>query len=180
MSNKDWQPISMGKLIVFLVGASFFFFLVLKSEPGFVFVIDHANLLFHEAGHPIFGLLGGTLALYGGTLGQLTFPMVLVVSFWWKREPLSCAAASLWFFENWLNIARYMADARVLELPLVGSGDHDWEDIFQRWGVLEQDVRIASFVRAIGWIGMAAACGWVLWRWYRDRPKIHDTALATE
>lgn len=175
MSNKDWQPVSTGKLIVFLVGAAFFFFLVLKSEPGFVFIVDHANLLFHEAGHPIFGLFGGTLGLYGGTLGQLTFPMVLAVSFGWKREPLSFAAAGLWFFENWLNIARYMADARALELPLVGSGDHDWEDIFQRWGVLEQDVRIASFVRAIGWIGMVAACGWVLWRWHCDRPQINGT-----
>ncbi len=180
MNNKDWQPVSTRRLSVFLIGAAFFFFLVLMSEPGFVFVIDQANLLFHEAGHPLFGLLGGTLGLYGGTLGQLTFPIVLAVSFWQKREPLSFAAAGLWFFENGLNIARYMADARALELPLVGGGDHDWADIFQRWGVLEQDQRMASFVRAIGWIGMVAACGWVLWRWHRDRPQMNGAEPGTE
>ena len=63
----------------------------------------------------------------------------------------------MWFFENWLNIARYMADARAQELPLVGGGDHDWANIFGRWGLLAHDTQIAAVVRAIGWGGMTAA-----------------------
>jgi hypothetical protein len=77
----------------------------------------------------------------------------------------------LWFFENWLNIARYMADARAQALPLVGSGDHDWNTIFGGWHVLAYDTQIASVVKIVGWTGMAAVCFWVVWRWYRDRDR---------
>src|SRR5580698_1699905 len=80
----------------------------------------------------------------------------------------------IWFFENWLNIARYMADARVQILPLVGGGEHDWTNIFGRWGVLAHDTQIASVVRTIGWTGMGIACLWVLWRWWQQlkAPKL--------
>jgi hypothetical protein len=92
--------------------------------------------------------------------------VVLAVSFWRKREAISFAVSVIWFFENWLNIARYMADARVQELPLVGGGDHDWARIFGRWNVLNHDTQIAAVVRTIGWLGMGAACIWVIWRWW--------------
>lgn len=130
--------------------------------------LDLANLLFHEAGHPIYGMLSERLAVYGGTMGQLTFPVILAVSFWRKRKAVSFAAVVIWLFENFLNIARYMADARALALPLVGGGEHDWNDIFYRWKVLSYDVEIAAVTRAIGWIGIAAGAGFVLWRAYVD------------
>src|SRR5580692_1995562 len=90
-------------------------------------------------------------------------------SCWRKREAVSFAASVIWFFENWLNIARYMADARAQVLPLVGGGDHDWATIFGRWRVLGYDTRIAGVVNAAGWAGMFAACLWVIWRWWRSR-----------
>ena len=101
-------------------------------------------------------------------LGQLTFPVVLAVSFWRKGQALSCAASVICFFENWLNIARYMADARALELPLVGGGDHDWNTIFTRWNILQYDTQIAGAVKVIAWIGMALAVLWVGWCGWRD------------
>jgi hypothetical protein len=166
---QPWKQVTNRRLAGFGIGMVLFLLLVLKSEPGFVFLVDHANLLFHEAGHPIVGLISNRLETYGGTLGQLTFPVVLAVSFWRKGETLSFAGSVVWFFENWLNIARYMADARAQELPLVGGGDHDWHTIFGRWGMLAHDTQIAAVVRSIGWAGMAAACVWVLWRWWRGR-----------
>jgi hypothetical protein len=75
----------------------------------------------------------------------------------------------VWLCENLWNIARYMADARAQELPLVGGGEHDWTEIFSRWGALNQDTAIAGVVRLIGWIGLLWAWGWLMWRWYRDR-----------
>ena len=96
--------------------------------------------MFHEAGHPLFGLLlGERIAVYGGTLGQLAFPIVATVSFWWRREALPFALCAAWLFENFWNIARYMADARDQLLPLVGGGEHDWTEIFSRWQVLQRD-----------------------------------------
>src|SRR5262249_24637645 len=147
MERREWEVVTGTKLLGFVVGVALFLALLLYSESGFILIIDHANLLFHEAGHPFVGLFSRPLEPYGGTLGHLVFPALVMVSFWPKRQPLSLAGASIWFFENWLNIARYMADARKLELPLVGGGDHDWNTIFTRWDVLQYDDRIAYGVK---------------------------------
>ncbi|HNR70027.1 MAG TPA: hypothetical protein PLV05_07355 [Verrucomicrobiota bacterium] len=171
MEKREWEPITGAKLAGFGFGFGLFLLLVLRSEPGFVFLLDHANLLFHEAGHPLVGLFSSRLEPYGGTLGQLVFPCALAVSFWRRGHPLAVAGAAIWFFENWLNIARYMADARRLELPLVGGGEHDWNTIFSRWQVLQYDTHIAAVVRLAGWIGIAAVCAWVAWRAWQDRQR---------
>jgi hypothetical protein len=81
------------------------------------------------------------------------------------------AAAGIWFFENWFNIARYMADARSLQLPLVGGGDHDWNTILNRWNLLQFDTRIAAALKVAGWLGITAVCGWVVWRAWQDRHR---------
>jgi hypothetical protein len=65
-----WNEIPIQKLIGFLIGIALFAVLVLKSEPGFVLFLDHANLVFHEAGHPAVGLFSQRLETYGGTMGR--------------------------------------------------------------------------------------------------------------
>lgn len=170
LNDSRWDGVSTQKLMGFLAGIGVFALVVLKSEPGFVFCLDHANLLFHEAGHPLIGLFSQRLETYGGTLGQLTFPVALAVSFWRQRSAISLAVSVIWFFENWLNIGRYMADARAQALPLVGGGDHDWARIFGRWHVLGHDTQIAAVVQTTGWLGMGAACAWVIWLWWAGRP----------
>ncbi|HOC56225.1 MAG TPA: hypothetical protein PKI20_11450 [Verrucomicrobiota bacterium] len=172
MTQQHWESVTKGKLFGFAVGFGLFLLLVLRSEPGFVLLLDHANLLFHEAGHPLLGVFSSRLETYGGTIGQLVFPCVLAVSFWRKGQTLGFAAACIWFFENWFNIARYMADARRLELPLVGGGNHDWNTIFSRWDLLQYDTRIAAAVTVTGWIGIAATCAWVAWRAWQDRRRL--------
>ncbi len=171
MDECRWQKITGGKLAGFGLGLAAFLALLFASERGFILGLDHANLLFHEAGHPIIGLISERLETYGGTIGQLTFPVAFAVLFWRKGQALSFAAMVLWFFQNFLNISRYMADARALELPLVGGGDHDWNTIFTRWDVLQYDLDIARWVNGLGWAGMAAAVFWVGWRWWMDRKR---------
>jgi len=171
MPTEPWERITGAKLTGFAVGLALFFAVLFASEPGFVFVLDYANLLFHEAGHPVVGLFSTRLEPYGGTLGQLTFPVLLAISFWRQRQPVPFAAAWIWFFENWLNIARYMADARALELPLVGGGDHDWNTILTRWNLLAYDTRIAGVIKILAWTGMGLAILWVVWRKGCDRNR---------
>lgn len=76
------------------------------------------------------------------------------------------AATLVWLGENLFNIARYMADARARELPLVGGGDHDWTEIFGRWGVLHLDGRIASAIR---FVATLVIVGTVVWLYRRRR-----------
>ena len=171
MERTKWDAVTKPKLIGFAIAAGLFFALVVASETGFVFIVDHANLLFHEAGHPIVGMFSQRLETYGGTIGQLVFPVILAVSFWHQGQALSFAGAVIWFFENWLNIARYLADARQQQLPLVGGGDHDWHRILSRWHLLQHDIAIAAVVKTIGWAGMIAAYGWVFYRAWQDRNR---------
>jgi hypothetical protein len=169
MDRHEWEPVAKARLAGFAVGFGLFLLVLLRSEPGFVLIVDHANLLFHEAGHPIIGLFSARLEPYGGTIGQLAFPIALLVGCWRKRNALGVAVSGIWFFENWLNIARYLADARSMELPLVGGGDHDWNTILSRWGLLAYDTQIAINLRMVAWLGIAASCGWLARRAWLDQ-----------
>jgi hypothetical protein len=165
-----WRLLTSNKLAGFGVAVGLLLAAILLGrESGWVPVLDHANLVFHEAGHVIYGVFGSTLGLYGGTLGQLTFPAICAGVFWWRRHPASAALCGVWLFENLLNIARYVADARAQVLPLVGGGDHDWTRILLRWGALQQDTGLATAIQVVGWVGMLACVAWVVLRWSAGR-----------
>ena len=159
------EDITTPKFLALLAGFLLLSLAVIFDADGFIFIIDHANLIFHEAGHPIFGILGPTWGLYGGTLGQLLIPVIAGIAFLRQGALASVAVSMLWFFENFFNIARYMADARAHLLPLVGGGEHDWTNIFSRWGVLSHDVIIANFVRFLGWAGLISTMIFVTYKW---------------
>ena len=161
--------VTMGKLIAALVAAGLLFLVEWTSEEGWVPILDSLNLVFHESGHPLFAIFGETIGFMGGTLMQLIVPLLVVSSCWYKRQTIAIGLAGVWFFENFLNIARYMADARTQELPLVGGGEHDWAFLFGQWGLLAQDTTIAGVMKTAGWIGMISCLGWIAWRWFRDR-----------
>ena len=156
--------------------------------------LDLVNLAFHEAGHLFFTPFGSTVHYLGGTLGQLIVPGGLVVYFVLRqRQPLGAAFCCWWFGENLINISVYMADARSLALPLVGGGDHDWNELFFRFGLLgESSVsRVSSVVHALGVLFMLIGIVWVLyfvlpaarqqriyesltWRWPWIAPLLDD------
>ncbi len=128
-----------------------------KSGQDWVPILDSANLVIHEAGHPIVGLFSHRLMVYGGTLFQLLFPALVTFHFKRGGDAVGYVFGLVWLGENLLNVARYMADARTHLLPLVGGGEHDWSEIFSRWGVLDSDTAIAGFTAFLGWSLMAAA-----------------------
>jgi hypothetical protein len=169
VQRQDWLRVSAAAVAA---TAAFAVFVAWAANSGdrWVWLLDNANLAFHEAGHPFFGSFSERLAVYGGTLGQLVFPLAATIGFWARREAASCAVSAIWFGENLFNIARYMADARAHQLPLVGGLDpglyHDWTEIFVRWGLLRQDLRIAGFVSFCGWIVILCAVGWLVWVWF--------------
>lgn len=141
------------------------------SREGWVPLLDGVNLLFHEAGHPLFSPFGETLHILGGTLMQLLVPLAVAGSAWWKRKPAGTAFGLFWTAQNLHNIARYVADARAEALPLVGGGEHDWATLLGAWGLLERDTALGGILHAFGWLGMALAWGWLAWRWWVDRSE---------
>ena len=136
-------------------------------------ILDSANLAFHEAGHPIVGLVSSRLAVYGGSLFQLLLPAVATYSFWSRRHTFGFALCLAWTCESLLNVATYMGDARAMQLPLVGGLDpeiyHDWREIFTRWGMLDLDTTWAGFNRLLAWTAGLATCVWLVRRWQDGR-----------
>jgi hypothetical protein len=125
--------------------------------------VDFVNLAFHEAGHLLFGVCGTTVAYLGGTLGQLLVPGLLCAYFLWREgQPFAAAICLWWFGENFINISIYMADARSLALPLVGGGDHDWNELFYRFGLLgESSVQgVSTATHVAGVLFMLLGLAW--------------------
>lgn len=125
--------------------------------------LDFVNLAFHEAGHLFFRPFGSTLHYLGGTLGQLLVPALLCGYFLLKqRHAFSAALCAWWVGESLVNVSRYMGDARSLELPLVGGGDHDWNELFYRFGLLAEPsvARVATTTHRLGVVVMLAALAW--------------------
>jgi hypothetical protein len=115
-----------------------------------VHFLDGVNLLFHEAGHVFFGLLGQHLGILGGTLMQFVFPVAAGLHFLRAERPFEACVCVLWAGENLMYTAVYMADAIDMVLPRVGGEIHDWHWLFARWGWLAHCRGIGSFTHALG------------------------------
>jgi hypothetical protein len=100
---------------------------------------------------------------------QLLMPALFAIYFAKRRETAGTAFSAFWFGENLLNIARYVADARALSLPLIGGGEHDWNLILSDLGLLPYDLRIAEAVRFLGWVIMTLTAAWFVRRGLRSR-----------
>jgi hypothetical protein len=163
-------PVSLASLAAVAAFAAVSLAFHAFGDQGWVPILDSANLALHEAGHPLTGILSNRLAVYGGTLFQLAFPVAVAVHFHRRGHAAGAAAGAVWLGENLLNVARYMADARVQLLPLVGGGDHDWTEIFSRWHMLHLDTRMAGLTRIVAVLLMLGSVAWLfrLWKAGKD------------
>lgn len=165
----EWEPISRIAL-----GAWIAFYLLLLvgavSGGGLLRWFDLVFVPIHEGGHLLFGWFGSKwLMVAGGTLLQLFTPFALAIYFLFRRQIAGTAFCSFFFFEQFLPVGVYMADARSQSLEYVTVGDpelaeHDWTWMFSRLGLIEHDVQIGTAMRVLGWIGMLAVVGWLIWR----------------
>jgi len=176
--NEEWAAVSRFALVAWLVFYCGFLLYAATTDANFL-ILDFVNLAIHEAGHPLFAAFGYIPNILGGTLLELMVPAACALTFWWRRHTTGVAFSAFWFFENFLYIGTYMADARRVSLPLVGSGDHDWEILFSHWNILVHDQQIGGWTRAIGWMGLLGTLGWLVWRGLQTRsparrPTLHS------
>jgi hypothetical protein len=173
--ESDWDPIPRWALLAW----SGFYLLFLYQAArgnGLLLLMDGVFVPIHEGGHLLFRFFGEFLNIAGGTLLQLGVPIALAIYFLFQRQGQGVAFCMFFFFEQFLPIATYMADARAQDLPLltIGDGDyviHDWNYLFGKLGVLPHDIQIATTVRFIGWIGMLSVASWLIWRGLSDASR---------
>ncbi len=166
--EEDWQPVPFA---VLLFASAFYGLFLIQAARGSgpFLMIDLVFIPVHEGGHLLFRMFGEFLMIAGGTLLQLAAPLMLATVFVFQRQVPGTAFCTFFFFEQFLPISTYMADARAQALPLLTVGDsddviHDWNFLFGRLGLLEHDTQIAHAVRILGWIGMLATVAWMIWR----------------
>ncbi|MBI2999756.1 MAG: hypothetical protein HYY46_15100 [Deltaproteobacteria bacterium] len=130
-------------------------------------VLDGANLIFHEAGHVLLTFFGEFLQILGGSLMQVVIPSTCTVYFWLHEQRSSSAVTLFWTGESVTNVAIYVADARRMELPLIG-GDHDWNYLLGRLHLLNQAESLGRFVFFLGVLTILLAMLYLLVDLVRD------------
>lgn len=142
---------------------------VVRGEPPASYWFLHRiDLVFHEAGHVVFRLLGDFMAVLGGSLLQVLVPAVVTGAFLARDANNFGASVGLWWTGQSLSdVAIYIRDAGELRLPLLGGGTgadrpgfHDWQNILSRLGLLEYDGAIGGLADAAGVLLMLTALLW--------------------
>jgi hypothetical protein len=135
------------------------------------------NLPFHEAGHLFFAPFGSFFMSLGGSLTQVLIPVICVVAFVRKPDLFGAAVATWWAGQNLVDLGPYIADARTLQMPLLGGSTgaevegHDWEAILQTLGWLHLDRSLGMTAHVLGSATMIAglvAAAWIAWTDHRD------------
>lgn len=126
------------------------------------------NLVFHEAGHFLFMPFGRFMSVLGGSLTQVLIPIVCAVAFVREENPYAAAVCAWWAGQNLIDVAPYIADARALQLPLLGGGTgaevegHDWEYLLGTLGWLHLDRALGRAAQISGTLVMIASIGWAI------------------
>jgi hypothetical protein len=121
------------------------------------------DLVFHEAGHIIFAPFGRFMTVLGGSLLQVTIPVIAVIAFVRQEEPYSAAICAWWAGQNLVDLAPYIADAQSLRLVLLGGRTgaevegHDWEFILNSLGLSHYAHPLGYTTHAVGILIMIAA-----------------------
>jgi hypothetical protein len=125
------------------------------------------TLAFHEMGHILFAPFGEVLMIAGGSITQLAIPILAAVLLLWRQNDyFGFAVGGAWLGFSAMNLARYIGDARALELPLVSLGpeaEHDWWYLLSRLGWLRYDAQIAGLVRGAGVLILFLSIAFAAW-----------------
>jgi len=129
-------------------------------------ILHLPNLIFHEAGHVIFSPFGRFMTVLGGSLLQFALPLGLAVVFLRQSNPFGAVVCTWWAGENLIDVAPYIADARALQLVLLGGKTgaevqgHDWEYILATLGWMRFDRTLGLWAYRAGLMMMMSALVW--------------------
>ena len=152
-----------GLLALLILGAMVLARGLTPADGGLLAFVHLVDLVFHEAGHVIFGVFGRFLGILGGSLNQVLIPAICAGYFVWHRQPAAAAAMLFWVGESVTDVAIYVADGRDMALPLLAEGlIHDWNWILSELSLRNQarPIGVATFgtgvaliVAAVVWLG---------------------------
>lgn len=170
--GRMWIPRAL--LLLYLVYADFRFL----RDPSSGTMFSGITLAFHEMGHLLFAFAGHFIGSLMGSGMQVLVPIVVVIIFVRQPDYFGAAVGGFWLSFSLFELARYVADARAMELPLVGFSDdpeHDWHYLLSTTHLLQLDTAFGFLIRVVaalsGVASLALAC-WLLLVMARSRRAV--------
>ncbi len=145
------------------------------QDPEFYHLFSGLTLGVHELGHLLFLPFGEVGTVAGGSIFQVAAPVITGWLFLRQPDYFGVTVAGTWLASSLVNLSLYVADARALELPLVGLGDepeHDWNFLLDHFNLLPYDLRFAGGLRLAAGLVFAASLlggGWLCWQMWHTR-----------
>lgn len=134
------------------------------ESSGLLSFIRLVDLVFHEAGHVIFGFFGSFIAALGGSLNQVLIPALCVFHFLRQKQAAAASAAVFWMGENIIGVAIYVADGRDMKLPLLAEGlTHDWNYLLSELSLRDAAEPLGRLVFVAGVLTLLAAMALLAW-----------------
>ena len=133
--------------------------LICAFNPGTFRILDWADLVFHEAGHMVFGFFGEFVGVLGGSLMQVLIPAMVTGYFLLYNQRWSSTVTLFWMGQSLFNVSVYVKDARAQALPLLGGDDtlHDWNWLLGKLHLLRWDQIIGNAVYLLGVVVIVAS-----------------------
>lgn len=136
---------------------------VLRPLQGHL--LDGVNLIFHEAGHVVFALLGDTVMLLGGSVMQVLVPAACIATFLLRGERYAAGLLCLWLAQSLAGVAAYIRDAPTRQLDLI-TGDpdsHDWWQLLVGWNALDSAGTLGTVVAFLAFAAVVTGIVLALW-----------------
>ena len=148
--------------------------------PSYSSLISPLTLGIHELGHLALSFFGEFFGILGGTLFQVLAPILGLINFYRQEDFFALILCFGWLSTSLFDMAKYVADARAMNLPLVspfGSDNviHDWNYLFTRMGLLENDASIAFIVKCLATAAMLICLMggfWLLWQMKKSSRQV--------
>lgn len=140
------------------------------GDPSYGSLFAGITFGIHELGHLILSGAGRFLAIAGGSLAQIAAPAAAGLLLLRQRDYFGVTVAGAWLAFSLYNLATYIGDARLQDLPLLGFTEdpvHDWNALLSMLGILSWDSALAFLTRATAFViwGASLAFGlWLCWR----------------
>jgi hypothetical protein len=103
---------------------------------------------------------------------QIFIPILFLSYFAFQRQLFAAGFTAFWLGNNLINVSVYIKDARVMLLPIIGGGIHDWNYLLGKVGWLTQDKLIGEGVHFLGVVCVLAGLGICVYTWYTGVKRI--------
>src|SRR6185436_17972097 len=130
-----------------------------------------------------FGIFGRFVTVLGGSLFQFILPLILAGAFLRQRDPFGAVVCTWWAGQNLVDLAPYIADARALQLVLLGGKTgaevegHDWEYLLTTLGWLRFDRTFGLAAHRLGLLMMTGALVWGALQLVRSRDVADESVV---